>query len=134
LEEQALIPIQSPDEMNQDLTALEKELNAIPGYMAQFQSVFGSRVIRARIAKALAAFQRTLVSRNSPFDRYLAGDGNALSEEVQQGWELFRDDAGTTFRDEGRGAISGNERDFYLSARRDFAIWLDCSIPARWLP
>ena len=94
LEEQALFPIQSPDEMNQDLPALEKELNAIPGYVAQFQAVFGSRITAANIAKALAAFERTLVSRNSPFDLYLAGDKSAISEEAKSGWELFRDAAG----------------------------------------
>ena len=71
--------LQSSDEMNQDLPALEKELNAIPGYAAQFRAVFGSGVTADNIAKALAAFERTLVSRNSPFDRYLAGDNGALS-------------------------------------------------------
>ncbi|MCI0389774.1 MAG: cytochrome-c peroxidase [Acidobacteria bacterium] len=132
LEEQALFPIQAPDEMNQDLPALEKELNAIPAYVAQFQAVFGSRITAANIAKALAAFERTLVSRNSPFDRYLAGDKDALSEEAHRGWELFRSDAGcirchsgpnfsdskfyrlgTSFTDKGRGAITGDKRAFY---------------------
>jgi cytochrome c peroxidase len=132
LEEQALFPIQSPDEMNQDLPTLEKEINAIPGYVAQFRAVFGSGVTADNIAKALAAFQRTLVSRNSPFDRYLAGYKGAISEEAQSGWELFRGAAGcirchsrpnfsdskfhrlgTTFRDRGRGAITGEKREFY---------------------
>ena len=132
LEEQALFPIQSPEEMNQDLTSLEKELNAIPGYVSQFQLAFESRATRTNIAKALAAFQRTLVSRNSPFDRYLAGDKKSLSEEAQHGWELFRGEArcvtchagpsfsdskfyrlGTTFRDPGRRAITGERRDNY---------------------
>lgn len=143
LEEQALFPIQSPDEMNQDLLALEKELNAIPGYVSQFQAVFGSRVTAANIAKALAAFERTLVSRDSPFDRYLAGDKSTISEEARNGWELFRDAAGcirchsgpnfsdskfyrlgTTFRDRGRGAVTGEKREFYAfrtPALRDVA-------------
>jgi cytochrome c peroxidase len=132
LEEQALFPIQSVEEMNQDLDALEKELNAIPGYVAQFESVFGTRVARTHIAQALAAFERTLVSRDSPFDRYLAGDKNALSEEALQGWEIFRGEAGCirchsgpnlsdskyyrlgiSFRDPGRGGITGEKRDLY---------------------
>jgi cytochrome c peroxidase len=118
--------------MNQDLPALEKELNAVPGYAAQFRAVFGTRVTTDNITKALAAFQRTLVSRNSPFDRYLAGDKSAISEEAQSGWELFRGAAGcirchngpnfsdskfyrlgTTFRDRGRGAVTGEKRDLY---------------------
>lgn len=50
LEEQALLPIQSPDEMNQDLAELENELNALPGYVEQFQKVFGTKVTREGVA------------------------------------------------------------------------------------
>lgn len=90
LEEQALFPIESPDEMAQDLDELVGELAAIPGYARQFQAVFGGAVSRAGIAQALAAFQRTLVTSNAPFDRYLAGDKNALSQEARQGLEIFQ--------------------------------------------
>jgi cytochrome c peroxidase len=132
LEEQALVPIQSPDEMDQNVDKLEKELNAIAGYRTQFQAVFASPATKANIAKALAAFQRTLVSRNSPFDRFLRGDSNALSEEARHGWELFKGDAGcirchsgsnlsdskfyrlgTSFTDRGRGAITGQKWEFF---------------------
>jgi cytochrome c peroxidase len=89
LEEQALIVIQSADEMNQDLEELERELNAVPGYVKQFRKEFGTKVTRDGIAKALAAFQRTLDSKPSPYDRYLTGDENALSDEAKQGMELF---------------------------------------------
>lgn len=74
LEEQALMPIESPDEMHQDLEKLEQELNAVPSYVEQFQLVFGTGVTRDGMAQALAAFQRTLLTRPSPFDRYLRGD------------------------------------------------------------
>lgn len=94
LEEQALGPITSPDEMNQDLGELEKELNAVPGYVKQFEKVFGTKVNRDGIAKALAAYERTLVTRPSPLDRYLAGDKSALSAEAKQGMALFLGDAG----------------------------------------
>jgi cytochrome c peroxidase len=132
LEEQALVPIQSAEEMHHDMAELEKGLNAIPGYARQFQSVFGGPATKESIARALAAFQRTLVSRNSPFDRYLAGNEDAISEDAKQGWELFRGGAGcarchngptfsdgrfhrlgTSLTDKGRGAITGNERDTY---------------------
>jgi len=132
LEAQALVPIQSPDEMNQNLDELEKELSAVPGYAAQFRAAFGSEATRANIAKALAAFQRTLISRNSPFDRFLAGDNNALSDEAKRGWELFKGDAGcirchngpnlsdgkfyrigVAFTDRGRGAVTGSKQDYY---------------------
>lgn len=132
LEEQALGPITSPDEMNQDLGALEKELNAVPGYVKQFRTVFNSKVNRDGIAKALAAFQRTLVARASPFDRYLAGEKTALSAEAKRGMELFKGDAGcirchhgpllsdgkfyrlgASFQDKGLGAISSKPADNY---------------------
>lgn len=132
LEEQALAPIQSAEEMHQDMAELEKELNAIPGYARQFQSVFGGPATRESISRALAAFQRTLVSRISPFDRYLAGEEDAITEDAKQGWELFRGAAGcarchngpafsdgrfyrlgNSFTDRGRGAVTGNERDDY---------------------
>lgn len=71
LEEQALGPIQSPAEMNQQLDELEKELSRIPGYMTAFKKVFGNSPDRDGVAKALAAFQRTLVTKPPPFDRYL---------------------------------------------------------------
>jgi len=132
LEEQALGPIESPDEMNQDLDELKKELIAVPGYSRQFQEVFGQPVNKQGIAKALAAFQRSLVSRNSPLDRYLAGDKGALSLRAIEGLVLFRGDAGCIrchngpllsdgkfYRlgvgraDEGRGAVTKRNDDLY---------------------
>ncbi|HUE71179.1 MAG TPA: cytochrome c peroxidase [Pirellulaceae bacterium] len=94
LEEQSLGPIQSADEMNQDLGELERELSAVPGYVKQFDKVFGTKVTREGIAKALAAFERTLVTGPSPLDRYLAGEKSALSAEAKQGMDLFLGDAG----------------------------------------
>jgi cytochrome c peroxidase len=94
LEEQALAPLESPEEMNQDLAELERELNAIPVYIRQFEAAFGKKPDREGVAKALAAFQRTLVTGPAPFDRYLAGDKSALSADAVRGLELFQGDAG----------------------------------------
>jgi cytochrome c peroxidase len=94
LEHQALGPIVSPREMNQDLDNLERELSAIPGYVKEFKAVFETKPDREGIAKALAAFQRTLVTEPSPFDKYLRGDKEALSDDAKEGLELFRGDAG----------------------------------------
>jgi len=90
LEEQALGPIVSPVEMNQDLDELERELREVPGYVEQFRRVFDGEPTRTNIAKALAAFERTLVTGPSPFDRYLAGDAAALSADARRGLELFQ--------------------------------------------
>lgn len=94
LEEQALEPIQSPEEMNQNLDELVKELDGVSGYRLRFQEVFATSVTRDGIARALAAFQRTLVTQASPFDRYLEGDDDAISKQAKRGLELFEGDAG----------------------------------------
>jgi len=89
LEEQALGPIQSDKEMNQPLDGLIAELQAVPGYVEGFKSVFGSAVTAENVAKALAAFERTVVIRDSKFDKYLAGDLNALTAQEKKGGEVF---------------------------------------------
>jgi len=93
LEEQATGPITSPVEMNQNLDELERELNAVPGYVSQFQAVFGAKPDRKNIAQALAAYQRTLITGPSAFDRYLAGDKHALSDDAKRGLALFTGEA-----------------------------------------
>ena len=132
LEEQALGPIQSTVEMNQNLDDLEAELAALPGYVTEFKEVFGSKPNRDGIAKALAAFQRTLVTGPSPFDRFLAGEKDALSADAKRGLELFRGEAGciechsgpllsdgkfyrlgVSFKDTGRAKITGKKEDRY---------------------
>jgi cytochrome c peroxidase len=90
LEEQALGPIQNPIEMNTTLEQLEQRLNAIPGYRQQFQKVFGTDTITApNVGRAIAAYERTILSGDAPFDRYKAGDKKALSPAAERGMKLF---------------------------------------------
>lgn len=89
LEEQALGPIQNPIEMNMTLPEVVKKLNAIPGYKAQFKKVFGTEVTKEGIAKAIAAFERTVLSGDAPYDRFTAGDAKALSPAAERGRALF---------------------------------------------
>ena len=89
LEEQALGPIHNPVEMGETLENVVRKLNAIPGYKRQFQEVFHSDVTTDGIAKAIAAFERTIVSGPSPYDRFLQGDKKALSAEALRGMEIF---------------------------------------------
>lgn len=89
LEDQALFPMMSAFEMNQNLDFLEEELRSVPEYVEAFKRVFGGEITKERIAKAIAAFERTLVSRNAPIDRFLKGDHNALSAEAKKGYEIF---------------------------------------------
>lgn len=90
LEDQALFPMMSAFEMNQNLDFMEEEIRTVAEYVAAFTEVFGSDdVTRERIAMAIAAFERTLVSRDAPLDRYLNGDNGALSPEALQGYRIF---------------------------------------------
>jgi parallel beta-helix repeat protein len=94
LEDQAKFPITSADEMNQQPEELVTELKAVPDYVALFDKAFGgsngSAVSFENTVKAIAAFERTLISNNSAFDRYAAGDASALSAEARRGLTLFR--------------------------------------------
>jgi cytochrome c peroxidase len=90
LEKQALGPIQNPLHMNQNLDLLIDKLNSIPAYAERFQRVFGTAVNPEALGKALAAFERTLIARNAPFDRYLAGDQQAMAESAVRGMALFK--------------------------------------------
>lgn len=90
LEEQAKGPIQAPGEMNQDVNELVQELKAIPGYVKRFDKVFGKNSITFdNIVKAIATFERSIVSKNAPYDRYMNGDKNAMSKSAVNGMKLF---------------------------------------------
>jgi cytochrome c peroxidase len=89
LEGQALGPIANPIEMDHKLEDCVTKLNLIPGYKQQFQKVFGTDVTPENIAKAIASFERTVLSGNAPFDKFKAGDTSALSEAAQRGLKLF---------------------------------------------
>ena len=87
LEEQALIPIQNPDEMNQGIDELLEELSADEAYPALFGRAYG-RISRENIAKSIASFERTLVSADSKYDRFLRGEIK-LSADEERGRKLF---------------------------------------------
>ncbi len=92
LEEQAKGPIQAHVEMNATPELVVKRLKAIPEYVELFKKAFPDDpdpVNFDNIAKAIAAFERTLVTANSPFQRYLLGDENALTPEQKEGMKLF---------------------------------------------
>ncbi len=99
LEAQVEVPITHPDEMGvTDLQALYRELADIPAYASLFEAAYGdSDVTLERISAALAAFQRTMISDDSPFDRYAAGDLGALSPSQRRGLALFRSAATRCF-------------------------------------
>lgn len=89
LEEQAVGPIANPIEMGETLDNVVKKLNAVEGYRKQFQEVFGTGVTSDGIAKAIASFERTIVTGPSPYDKYEQGDKKAMSPAAVQGLALF---------------------------------------------
>lgn len=89
MEQQAIGPIQAGREMNSNPKELEKELNSIPEYKERFMKVFGEPVTMPNIGKAIAAFERTLVTRDAPFDRYIRGDKNSLNTQEKRGLILY---------------------------------------------
>jgi cytochrome c peroxidase len=94
LEEQALFPMMSPFEMNRNPDYLEEVLKTVPAYAEAFRSVFGGEITRQRVAMAIAAFERTLLSRDTPLDRHLRGEPEALSARQRAGLDLFLGKAG----------------------------------------
>jgi len=73
-----------------DPETIVAQLNAVPGYRAQFQVVFGGPVTSDNVTKALASYMRTIVGGHTPFDAWLAADNTAISEAAVRGWDVFQ--------------------------------------------
>lgn len=90
LEEQALGPIENPIEMGHSLAVCCMELGKLDEYKQAFEKAFGTpEVTSDRIAKAIASFERTVLSGNSPYDKFVAGDKSALTDAQKRGMDLF---------------------------------------------
>jgi cytochrome c peroxidase len=89
LEEQALGPIANPREMDLPLPEAVLRLNADAAYARAFATHFGGPATEKTLAQALAAFERTLETASTPYDRYVAGDDSALSPAAARGRLLF---------------------------------------------
>ena len=90
LEQQALGPIQSPGEMNMPVDKLMERLVTIPEYKPMFDAAFPSEGMKvATLAKAIATYERTVVSERAPFDAWIDGNEKAIPEEAKRGFGLF---------------------------------------------
>ncbi len=90
LEQQALMPIESSQEMNMVPEELLPRLRAVPWYREQFAAIYGKEEFTMpEIGRALSAFQRSLVVDDTPFDRHIAGQENALGPAARRGLALF---------------------------------------------
>ncbi|NRA46545.1 MAG: cytochrome-c peroxidase [Oligoflexales bacterium] len=93
LEEQAVGPITNPIEMGMpNAKAVEDRLKKIPGYVEQFSKVYKGKesITLANIGDAIAEFERTLLTPDSAFDRYMAGDKKDLSDSAKRGYDLVQ--------------------------------------------
>ena len=107
LEEQVIKPIESDSEMDMTVDEAVERLRTKKRYRKLFQQAFGREVNGEDLARALANYVRTIYSDDSPFDRYIYGDRNALSAQQRRGLRIFRGKGnctschiGPTFTDE----------------------------------
>ena len=92
LEEQATGPLDAEVEMAINVDDLVLWLRSEPAYAAAFEAAYPGEPIGAdTLSKAIAAFERTIVSRNTPFGRWVAGDETAMSTSAVSGFQLFVD-------------------------------------------
>ncbi|MBI3515780.1 MAG: c-type cytochrome [Proteobacteria bacterium] len=90
LEDQVLGPLFKSDIMGNSKTGMVEEINAIPAYRGLFEQAFpGGAVSVEAVAKALATYERTIVSNKAPFDRWIENDENALDAAAKRGFALF---------------------------------------------
>jgi cytochrome c peroxidase len=109
LEEQALGPIQAEGEMNLPLDKMVAKLRDIAGYKPLFEKAYpGEGITEKTVAKAIASFERTVVSGVAPFDEWVNGKEDAISESAKRGFDLFNTKAdcakchsGWNFTDDG---------------------------------
>lgn len=105
LEEQVL---NSADDMDLDLPSMVKRLQSIKGYQAMFELAYpGEGISESTVAKAIASFERTIVSHPAAFDRWLDGDEDAVSDAAKRGFKLFRGKAGCASCHEGGNFSDG---------------------------
>jgi cytochrome c peroxidase len=90
LEAQALGPIEATGEMNMPIARMLSTVSAIEGYQRMFEHAYpGEGITRQTVAKAIATFERTVVSGVAPFDEWVAGRETAISESARRGFVLF---------------------------------------------
>jgi cytochrome c peroxidase len=117
LEDQAALPIINPSEMGQpSLDAAVAQIAALPDYERAFRRVFGRRINGTDLVRAIASYERSQFSFDSPFDRFMAGDKKAMSDCAKRGWELFNAKA----RCNKCHALTEEKRDLTFFIDKDF--------------
>jgi len=90
LEDQAMGPMEATAEMNMKIPTLLKFLNDSEGYRAAFNKAYpGEKIDTVTLSKGMASFERTIISNNSPFDKWVKGDAKAMTKQQIQGFKVF---------------------------------------------
>ena len=89
LKEQAAGPIENPVEMGHTMVDAVKILKQSKTYRENFNDIYSNGITKDNIADAIAEFEKTLITPDSPFDRYLKGDKEAISQKAKKGYFLF---------------------------------------------
>src|ERR1700741_4098407 len=117
LEEQAALPITNPFEMGaSSISDAVSRIASDKDYQTQFAQAFGRSVNEQDMLSAIAAYERTLASFDSPFDHFIAGEANAITVSAKRGWELFN----TKARCHLCHALTENQQDTTLFIDNDF--------------
>jgi cytochrome c peroxidase len=117
LEQQAALPITNPFEMGSaSIGDAVSKIASDTSYQTQFMQAFGRGVNEQDMLRAIATYERTLVSFDSPFDHFIAGDANAIGDSAKRGWELFN----TKARCNRCHALTDNQRDVTVFTDNDF--------------
>ena len=90
LQEQVLGPIENPVEMDNDFKILVPKLKKTE-YKQLFSNIYKEGITKESISDAISEYEKTLITPNSPFDRYLRGDKNAITKIQKEGYELFKE-------------------------------------------
>lgn len=149
LEEQVKFPIEDENEMGLPIADAVSRLNKDKSYIRYFKAIYNEPPTEANLKSAIAAFERTLETSHSPFDRYIDGDTLAISKSAERGREIFMGSKakcfdchfspdftgdefrniglydGVTYKDMGRSAISGDKNDigkFKVPGLRNVAV------------
>ncbi|WP_171060460.1 cytochrome-c peroxidase [Poseidonocella sp. HB161398] len=91
LEQQVLSVIESPNTMGAQWPDVLRRLSEDTGITAAFGEIYPEGMTRDTVANAIAEYERTLITPNAPFDRYLRGDADAISAEAKAGYRIFKD-------------------------------------------
>jgi cytochrome c peroxidase len=121
LEAVAFGPITSPDNMNLPEKTLIERLSAIPGYVEAFDAAFGKgEITRRKIELALATYERSIVSGEAPFDRWIKGDETAVPANAKRGFDLFVGKANCVACHSGWAFTDGSFHDIGTAKNNDF--------------